>query len=95
MPKYYLAIDIGASSGRHIVGWTEGGELKTVASFNMVMNGKSVTDMVDGTECPKEQYVSRWKEYYNGDVSYDGGMYRNTDENVVGLFGVAPLEPAE
>ena len=29
MPKYYLAIDIGASSGRHIVGWTEGGELRT------------------------------------------------------------------
>ena len=27
--KYYLAIDIGASSGRHIVGWMEGGELKT------------------------------------------------------------------
>lgn len=25
----YLAIDIGASSGRHIVGWHEGGELKT------------------------------------------------------------------
>lgn len=27
--KYYLAIDIGASSGRHIVGWREGGELRT------------------------------------------------------------------
>ena len=27
--NYYLAIDIGASSGRHIVGWREGGELKT------------------------------------------------------------------
>ena len=27
--QYYLAIDIGASSGRHIVGWSEGGELKT------------------------------------------------------------------
>ncbi|MBR4192904.1 MAG: rhamnulokinase [Oscillospiraceae bacterium] len=27
--KTYLAIDIGASSGRHIVGWTEEGELKT------------------------------------------------------------------
>ena len=27
--KEYLAIDIGASSGRHIVGWREGGELKT------------------------------------------------------------------
>ena len=29
MPKKYLAIDIGASSGRHIVGWREGGQLKT------------------------------------------------------------------
>ena len=27
--KYYLAIDIGASSGRHIVSWREDGELKT------------------------------------------------------------------
>lgn len=27
--KYYLAIDIGASSGRHIVGWQEGNEIKT------------------------------------------------------------------
>ena len=27
--KYYLAIDIGASSGRHIVGWYENGQLNT------------------------------------------------------------------
>ena len=27
--KHSLAVDIGASSGRHIVGWTENGELKT------------------------------------------------------------------
>lgn len=27
--KYYLAIDIGASSGRHIVGWLEDGQVKT------------------------------------------------------------------
>ena len=27
--KYYLAVDIGASSGRHIVGWTENGETRT------------------------------------------------------------------
>ena len=27
--NYYLAIDIGASSGRHIVGWTEDGKLQT------------------------------------------------------------------
>ncbi|MBR4332617.1 MAG: rhamnulokinase, partial [Clostridia bacterium] len=29
MAKKYLAIDIGASSGRHIVGWREGNEIKT------------------------------------------------------------------
>ena len=29
MTKHYLAIDIGASSGRHIVGWREGGQLRT------------------------------------------------------------------
>ena len=27
--KYYLAIDIGASSGRHIVGWLENNEICT------------------------------------------------------------------
>lgn len=27
--RYYLAIDIGASSGRHIVGWKEDGSIKT------------------------------------------------------------------
>jgi len=27
--KHYLAVDIGASSGRHIVGWMDNGELKT------------------------------------------------------------------
>ena len=27
--KYFLAIDIGASSGRHIVGWEEDGNLLT------------------------------------------------------------------
>lgn len=31
--KYYLAIDIGASSGRHIVGWKEDGEIKTEEVF--------------------------------------------------------------
>lgn len=31
--RRYLAIDIGASSGRHIVGWREGGEVKTREVF--------------------------------------------------------------
>ena len=29
MEHYYLAVDIGASSGRHIVGWRKNGEIKT------------------------------------------------------------------
>lgn len=41
--KYYLAIDIGASSGRHIVGWLEDGKLKTeeVYRFKNGMDTKS------------------------------------------------------
>ena len=31
--KYYLAIDIGASSGRHIVGWQENGAIQTEEVF--------------------------------------------------------------
>ena len=31
--KYYLAIDIGASSGRHIVGWKENGAVQTKEVF--------------------------------------------------------------
>lgn len=31
--EYYLAIDIGASSGRHIVGWRENNEIKTDEVF--------------------------------------------------------------
>ena len=31
--KHFLAIDIGASSGRHIIGWQEGGEIKTREIF--------------------------------------------------------------
>ncbi len=31
--RYFLAIDIGASSGRHIVGWEETGEIRTTEVF--------------------------------------------------------------
>ena len=31
--RYYLAIDIGASSGRHIVGWQENGVIETKEVF--------------------------------------------------------------
>ena len=48
--KYYLAIDIGASSGRHIIGYKENGELKTVEVYrfpNSVKesNGRLIWDV--------------------------------------------------
>ena len=42
--KYYLAIDIGASSGRHIVGWRENGNIETEELYRFP-NGM---DEVDG-----------------------------------------------
>ena len=42
--KYYLAIDIGASSGRHIIGYEENGEIKTDEVYRFP-NGM---DNVDG-----------------------------------------------
>lgn len=48
--KRYLAIDIGASSGRHIVGWQEDGELRTKEVYRfpngvLEQNGHLVWDM--------------------------------------------------
>ncbi len=41
--NYYLAIDIGASSGRHIVGWKENNEIKTEEVYRF-KNGVSERD---------------------------------------------------
>ena len=38
--KYFLAIDIGASSGRHIVGWNENGEIRTDEVFRFPNGAK-------------------------------------------------------
>lgn len=41
--KYYLAIDIGASSGRHIVGWRENGQIETREVYRFP-NGMETVD---------------------------------------------------
>lgn len=41
--KYYLAIDIGASSGRHIVGWMENGEIQAKEVYRFP-NGVELLD---------------------------------------------------
>lgn len=48
--RYYLAIDIGASSGRHILGWQEGGTVKTEEVYRFAngmdeRDGRLVWDM--------------------------------------------------
>lgn len=45
--QYYLAVDIGASSGRHILGWMEDGQMK-ISEIYRFENGM---DLVDGTLC--------------------------------------------
>ena len=40
--KYFLAIDIGASSGRHIVGWLDQGEMKTEEVYRFPNGVKEV-----------------------------------------------------
>lgn len=66
--KYYLAIDIGASSGRHIIGWQENGEIKTEEVYRFPngveeMDGHLVWDVdglfksvVEGIRCAFEKY---------------------------------------
>ena len=66
--KYYLAIDIGASSGRHIVGWKENDEIKTEEVYrfpngvkerdgHLIWDIESLSDHVKkGIEKAKEKY---------------------------------------
>ncbi|MDE5667639.1 MAG: rhamnulokinase [Clostridia bacterium] len=53
--KYYMEIDIGASSGRHIVGWLEDGKLKT----------EEVYRFSNGTEVKKGQTVWNTKRLFD------------------------------
>lgn len=66
--KYYLAIDLGASSGRHIIGWQEDGEIKTkeIYRFENHMDNKGghlvwdtkrlFTEIKNGLKLAFEQY---------------------------------------
>ena len=51
MRAYSLAIDIGASSGRHILGWLEDGILKTEEIYRFPNNPTTITK--DGERCLK------------------------------------------
>ena len=66
--KYYLAIDIGASSGRHIVGWREDGEIKTKEVYRFPngvtkQNGHLVWDVETLVESVLLGIGEAFKEY--------------------------------
>ena len=66
--KYYLAIDIGASSGRHIIGWRENGEIFTKEVFRFPNgvkkeNGHLVWDVIALCESVLEGIKEAFKLY--------------------------------
>ena len=68
MPQYYLAIDIGASSGRHIVGWQEDGKLKTDEVYRfpngVVEEGGHLTWDIDALASHVKKGIAAAKEKY-------------------------------
>lgn len=66
--NYYLAIDIGASSGRHIVGWFENNEIKTDEVYRFPngtkkQNGRLVWDIKSLFENVKQGIKAAFKKY--------------------------------
>lgn len=58
--NYYLAIDIGASSGRHILGWLQDGKLQTQEIYRFKNSPLKVRLQSDG----KEHYVWDTNDLY-------------------------------
>lgn len=59
--KYVLAIDIGASSGRHIVGWMENGEIRTKEVYRFP---NAITDQNGHLVWDTESLVSHVKRAF-------------------------------
>lgn len=89
MPKYCLAIDIGASSGRHIVGWKEKGELRIQEVYRFpngvrTENGHLVWDaesLVREVRLGIEAAQSKYPDIYSLSVDTWGLDYVLLDNN--------------
>ena len=67
--KYYLAIDLGASSGRHVVGYLKGGQviLKEIYRFKTLMDEspdglvwnipRLLKEIINGTQVAFKKYI--------------------------------------
>ena len=72
--KHYLAIDIGASSGRHIVGWQEDGKLKTEEVYRFPngateKDGHHLTWDINSLICHVKKGIEKAKEAFPSIVS--------------------------
>ena len=63
--KYFLAIDIGASSGRHILGWLEDGKMHTEEIYRF-QNGPKRTQNKDGKVSLMWDTEALFSEIVNG-----------------------------
>lgn len=79
--KYYLAIDLGASSGRHIIGWKENGEIKTkeIYRFENHMDSEN-GHLVWDTE-------RLFREIKNG-IKVAFSQYKNIESLAIDTWGV-------
>ena len=79
--KYYLAIDIGASSGRHIVGWREGNEIRTKEVYRFP-NGVEHHDghLVWDVECLYNSVLAGIRGAF--------GLYPNIESLSIDTWGV-------
>ena len=93
MPQsYYLAMDIGASSGRHILGWIENGKIR-IEEIHRFQNG-IVWGLVGGgrptSELPTHLAAHELKkEMTNGTNRI---IYHAHPTNLIALTFVLPLE---
>lgn len=79
--KYYLAIDIGASSGRHIVGWKDGEEMKTDEVFRFP---NSVSEKNEHLIWDMDTLVSNVKE----GIAKAKGKYPGIESLSIDTWGV-------
>lgn len=79
--KYYLAIDLGASSGRHIIGWRENGEIKTLELYRF-------ENHMDSSDGHLTWDTSRlFKEIKEG-IKVAFSKYKNIESLAIDTWGV-------
>lgn len=93
--RRYLAIDIGASSGRHIVGWRDGDKIKTDEVFRFpngpLRRGDALVWDIDGLLSNVKAGIAAAREKYPDIVSLSADTW---GVDYVLMAGDGPIPPA-